>query len=86
MDAAYTNHWEGLMGVEEMAFWIHGHARIAADYDVDDKRVVCNPRGSGRKDRFLFGCGNRDIARWCNARTKAHDSDLPSHVLSKKAV
>jgi hypothetical protein len=45
MDAAYTNHWEGLMGVEEMAFWIHGHARIAADYDVDDKRVVCNPRG-----------------------------------------
>jgi hypothetical protein len=33
------------MGVEEMAFWIHGHAHIAADYDVDGKRVVCNPRG-----------------------------------------
>ena len=31
MDAAYANRWEGLVGGEQMALWVHGHSHTAVD-------------------------------------------------------
>ncbi|MEH6498996.1 MAG: metallophosphoesterase [Pseudoalteromonas distincta] len=45
MDAAYANSWEGLMGTDRVALWVHGHSHTAVDYEVAGTRVVCNPRG-----------------------------------------
>jgi Icc-related predicted phosphoesterase len=45
MDAAFANHWEDLMGGDQVALWVHGHSHTAVDYDVAGTRVVCNPRG-----------------------------------------
>lgn len=45
LDAAYANNCESLMGAERVALWIHGHTHCAADYQIADTRVVCNPRG-----------------------------------------
>ncbi len=45
LDAAFANQWEDLLGGDQVALWVHGHAHTAVDYDVAGTRVVCNPRG-----------------------------------------
>lgn len=31
--------------------WIHGHTHDSKDYNIDETRVVCNPRGHSGRDR-----------------------------------
>lgn len=45
LDAAYFNRWDDLMGDGRIALWVHGHTHRAADYEVGDTRVICNPAG-----------------------------------------
>jgi predicted phosphodiesterase len=50
---AYTN--TGLKSLieesEQIKFWFHGHTHDSCDYVLGNTRVVCNPRGYGRKGR-----------------------------------
>ncbi len=43
--AAFASNLEGLMAYSDIVLWIHGHMHDSFDYEVDDTRVVCNPRG-----------------------------------------
>lgn len=45
---AYASDLTHLMG--QAALWVHGHTHDSADYRVNGTRVVCNPRGYGRRD------------------------------------
>ncbi|MFI8383262.1 metallophosphoesterase [Pseudomonas sp. NPDC079086] len=56
LDAAYANHWDDLMGYDQVALWLHGHSHVAADYSAGGTRVVCNPRGyPGEQTNFNPG-------------------------------
>ncbi|WP_291012943.1 metallophosphoesterase [Hydrogenophaga sp.] len=48
VSAAYVSDLSHLMG--QAAIWVHGHMHDSADYRVNGTRVVCNPRGYGRRD------------------------------------
>lgn len=45
LNASYASRLDGLMGVERVALWVHGHTHHSFDYDVYGTRVMCNPRG-----------------------------------------
>lgn len=47
LTAAFTSDLEHLMGFS--ALWVHGHTHTPCDYEVAGTRIVCNPRGYGRK-------------------------------------
>lgn len=47
VSAGFVSDLERLMGFS--ALWVHGHTHTHFDYEVADTRVVCNPRGYGRK-------------------------------------
>lgn len=44
LDAAYANSWESLLHPPVCA-WLHGHIHTAVDYEINNVRVVANPRG-----------------------------------------
>lgn len=50
LDSAYANSWEDMMGLNQIALWVHGHSHTAVDYEVAGTRVVCNPRGYPGED------------------------------------
>ena len=35
---------------DRVALWSHGHMHDAFDYQINDVRVVCNPRGYAPRD------------------------------------
>ena len=43
--AAYCNDLSGLIQRYPIALWVHGHVHARSDYQANDLRVVCNPRG-----------------------------------------
>lgn len=45
LDAAFANHWEDLMGADQVALWVHGHTHTSVDFTVAGTRVVSNQRG-----------------------------------------
>lgn len=49
--AAYVSDLTRLMG--QAAVWVHGHMHDSADYRVNGTRVICNPKGYGRRDGSL---------------------------------
>lgn len=44
LDAAYANDWNSLLR-PPVTIWLHGHIHTAVDYQINDVRVVANPRG-----------------------------------------
>ena len=43
--AAYCNDLSRLVHAYPIALWVHGHVHARSDYQANDMRVVCNPRG-----------------------------------------
>lgn len=43
LTACFASHLDELFG--KMALWVHGHTHDCMDYEVNDTRVICNPRG-----------------------------------------
>ncbi len=43
--ATYCNDLDDFFARYAIDDWIHGHLHVVADYERDDTRVVCNPRG-----------------------------------------
>ena len=35
-------------------FWVHGHCHNSFDYKIGTCRVMCNPRGYGKENKFFF--------------------------------
>jgi predicted phosphohydrolase len=35
-------------------FWVHGHVHNSFDYNIATCRVMCNPRGYGKENKFFF--------------------------------
>lgn len=44
LDAAYANNWESLLR-SPVTLWLHGHIHTAVDYEINNVRVMANPRG-----------------------------------------
>ncbi|MCC6709546.1 MAG: metallophosphoesterase family protein [Gammaproteobacteria bacterium] len=42
---AYCNDLSHLVHAYPVALWVHGHVHARSDYQANDLRVVCNPRG-----------------------------------------
>jgi Icc-related predicted phosphoesterase len=42
---SFASNLEGLLDANKIELWIHGHTHDSFDYEIYDKRVVCNPRG-----------------------------------------
>jgi len=43
--SAYASNLEAFIGGHDISLWIHGHVHVSCDYDIDETRVVCNPKG-----------------------------------------
>lgn len=42
---AYASRLESLILDTQPALWVHGHMHNTSDYQIDQTRVICNPRG-----------------------------------------
>ncbi len=42
---AFASNLEPLIDAGQPALWIHGHTHDSFDYEIDNTRVICNPRG-----------------------------------------
>lgn len=60
---AYHNRLDELIFEKNPKLWIHGHTHVSLDYDINNTKVVCNPRGyqghgyrpeNGTYNDFLF--------------------------------
>lgn len=45
LNPTFASNLEHLMKVGQPRLWIHGHTHEACDYQFENTRVVCNPRG-----------------------------------------
>ena len=45
LNGAWVSDLEWLIEKHKPALWLHGHTHNSFDYQVDETRVVCNPRG-----------------------------------------
>ncbi len=43
LSACFASNLDGLFG--KMDLWVHGHTHDSFDYESNDTRVICNPRG-----------------------------------------
>jgi len=48
----FTTNCEKLIKHENLVGWIHGHTHSCFNYKIDEKFVICNPRGYYHKDYF----------------------------------
>lgn len=45
LTSAYLSDLEGLIREYKVNLWIHGHIHKRSDYNIEDCKVICNPRG-----------------------------------------
>lgn len=43
--SAYASNMEGFIKKYGPKLWLHGHLHTSSDYQIEQWRVVCNPRG-----------------------------------------
>ncbi|TQV88085.1 phosphoesterase [Aliikangiella coralliicola] len=43
--AAYASNLEPLIRQYQPALWLHGHVHKSSDYQIENCRILCNPRG-----------------------------------------
>ncbi len=56
----WCNHLEELMGFSE--YWVHGHTHDSFNYNVDETKVICNPRGVSKTYNLSSnGLFNKDL-------------------------
>ena len=52
--AAYASDLTWLIERYKPEFWLHGHVHDSFDYEVDQTRIICNPRGYGSFPNLSF--------------------------------
>ncbi|OCQ96024.1 phosphoesterase [Nostoc sp. MBR 210] len=45
LSAAYASNLDDLVAESKALFWIHGHIHQSLDYQIEQTRIICNPRG-----------------------------------------
>lgn len=53
ISAAFVSDLGDVMRRFRPSLWCHGHTHHHFDYDVAGTRVVCNPKGNGRENRWF---------------------------------
>ena len=52
LTTAFASNLEDLMAPGGPALWIHGHVHHFVDYQLNDSRVIANPRGYPREESY----------------------------------
>lgn len=74
LSACFASNLDHLFG--KMELWIHGHTHSSMDYEVNNTRVICNPRGyamDGNIENHRFD-KNMLIEVNCNRKNCARNS------------
>jgi Icc-related predicted phosphoesterase len=65
--AAYASDLTWLIERYKPDYWMHGHVHDSFDYEVDETRIICNPRGYGTfpnpnfNPSLVIGVGRREL-------------------------
>lgn len=51
LNAAFSSNLDDLIERYQPTAWIHGHTNSSFDYQIEDTRIVCNPKGYGSENK-----------------------------------
>jgi predicted phosphohydrolase len=55
LNGGFVNHLEEfILEHPQIKYWVHGHTHNSFDYMIGQCRVICNPRGYGKENKFVF--------------------------------
>jgi len=55
LNGGFCNHLDNFIwNNPQIKFWVHGHVHNSFDYKIANCRVMCNPRGYGKENKFFF--------------------------------